>query len=187
MIENFEDDKKYKIKEYALIKLGERDLLKLYNSFNESEKEFRAYLSKNEKQFKKDELHYYAIREDGSYIAQLTLKFVNSTIEGSTIKNKRVYFNHLSTVRNRKNIGFEKLLIELIISKLQEKRKNKISIFEYTISVGYKEKNMKKILESLKFQEYKEYINPETLRKEILYIRKDKEIWRFKIKRINIR
>ncbi len=176
MINNSEDDKKFKIREYALIKLGEKDLLQLYDSFNEAEKDFRAYLDKNKKYFKNEDLYYYAIREDGTYIAQLTVMFINSAIEGSTIKNKRVYFNHLSTVRNKKNIGFEKLLIELVISKLQERRKNKISIFEYTISVGHKERNMKKILESLKFKEYKEYINPETLRKEILYIRKDKEI-----------
>ena len=176
MINNSEDDKKFKIREYALIKLGEKDLLQLYDSFNEAEKDFRAYLDKNKKYFENEDLYYYAIREDGTYIAQLTLMFINSAIEGSTIKNKRVYFNHLSTVRNKKNIGFEKLLIELVISKLQERRKNKISIFEYTISVGYKERNIKKILESLKFKEYKEYINPETLRKEILYIRKDKEI-----------
>ena len=36
MINNSEDDKKFKIREYALIKLVEKDLLQLDDSFNES-------------------------------------------------------------------------------------------------------------------------------------------------------
>lgn len=170
-----ERENKNKIKKYALIKVGENNLLKLYDSFNASEKEFREYLENNKKEFKKGNIEYYAIREDDKYIAQVTVMYNNSNIESSTIKDKRIYFNHLSLVKNRTNIGFEKLLIDLIITKLQEKKKNKTSIFEYTIRVGVKQRNFKKIIESLGFKEYKEYIDKKTFKKELLYLRKDKE------------
>ncbi len=172
---NYEEEKKSKAKEYALIRVGENELLKLFDSFNASEKEFREYIKLNELKFKKGEIQYYVIREDKTYIAQLTLIFDNPNIENSTIKNKRVYFQHLSIAKNRANIGFEKLLLELVISKLQERRKNKIPIFEYTISVGHRERKIKEVLESLNFEEHIEYINKSTLRKEILYLREDKE------------
>lgn len=175
MSSKFEDNKKPKIKEYALIKVGKKGVLKLFDSFNASEKDFRDYLASNDKKFNKGEIDYYAIREDDTYIAQLTLMYNNPDIENATIKNKRVYFNYLSIMKNRANIGFEKLLIELVISKLQEEKKDKISIFEYTISVGYRERKIKEILESLSFKEHNEYINKDTSRKEILYLRVDKE------------
>ena len=172
---NNENKRKNKIKQYALIKVGKNNLLNLYDSFNASEKEFREYLNNNEKAFDKGELEYYAIREDDKSIAQVTVMFNNSKIKESTIKGKRVYFNHFSIIKNKANIGFEKLLIDLVISKLKEKKKGKISIFEYTISVGSRQRNFKKILEEVEFIEYKEYINEETGQKEILYLRKDKE------------
>lgn len=170
------DDNKSKIKQYALVRVGEGQLLKLYNSFNRPEKEFRAYLEKNKKEFNNGNIEYYAIREDDTYIVQLTLMHDNPDIKDSTKTDKRVYFNHLSIVKNKANIGFEKLLIELVIAKLQEDKKDEVKIFEYTISVGYRERNMKKILEDIGFEEYKEYINKDTSKKDILYLRKDKEI-----------
>lgn len=169
-----EENKKSKIKQYALIKLDKNQLLRLYESFNAPEKEFREYLALHEKRFEKGVVEYYAIREDQTLIAQVTLMYDNPEIMNSTIENKRVYFKRLSILKKRANIGFENLLLELIISKLKEKKKNKI--FEYTISIGNKERKTRDIIKSMGFKEDIEYINPETAKKELLYLRKDKEI-----------
>lgn len=164
-----EEENKNKIKQYALIKVGKNHLLKLYDSFNTSEKEFRQYLDNFNSDFEKGNIEYYAIREDNKYIVQVTVMYNNLNIEESTIKDKRIYLNKLSIVRDRSQIGFEALLLELVVAKLKNKK-----IGEYTISIGNRERKMRNILENLNFQEYREYINPESKRKELLMLRKDK-------------
>lgn len=168
-----EEEKNSLIKEYALVKVGKDNLLELYNSFNGTEKDFRQYLDNNKKGFKNGSIEYYGIRENDSYIAQVTIMYNNTLIKESAIKNKRIYFNKLSTIKSKSNIGFEKLLIDLVIEKLKEKKKDKVSIYEYTISIGSRERKIRNILEDLGFKEYLEYINPINFRKELLLLRKD--------------
>ncbi len=162
------------IKDYALIKVGKDNLLELYDSFGSKEKVFRAYLAEHEKAYKKGEVEYYAISENGKYITQVTVIY-NHSIKDSTEKNKRVYFNNLNSIKSKANIGFEKLLLELVINKLQEKSKYKTSIFEYTISIGNRERIRKKLLEELNFKEIKSYTNTDNKRTELLYLREDIE------------
>ena len=160
---------KFKKKEYSLIRLGEEQLLNLYGSFDGNEKEFRKYLKDNEDGFKKGLIEYYALREDSKYIAQVTIIYENKNIDNATIKDKRIYLKNFNILKNRSNMGFEPLFLELVIDKLNAKK-----IKEYTISINFRARNLKNILEELRFIELDRFFNTETNQKEILYLRKDK-------------
>ena len=160
-------------KEYALVKIGKKQLLELYGSYDGSEKSFREYLKKNEEGFEKGLVEYYALREDDKYIAQITVMYENTNIEEAAIKDKRVYFNNFNVLKNRSYIGFENIFIDLIINKLNSRKPKQI--FEYTISIGTRERKIRELIEQLGFEEYKEFFNEEKQRKELLFLRKDRQ------------